>query len=323
MSSLPSHALVGDIGGTNARFAIAELATLALAHPASLPVKEHASLPAATAAYLRTAGRRPTVAAIAVAGPVARERIQLTNAPWAFTRAEMCAALGLDLFLPVNDFEAQAFALPHLAGADLHQIGGGAPLERATKAVLGPGTGLGVGGLVWSPSGWIAIASEGGHVSLAVESAEEFALFERLRAGRSHVSAERALSGPGLVGLYGAVAALRRAPAAELDPPAIVERARKGTDPVAEETLDRFVVWLGRFAGDAALFFGAKGGVYLGGGIAPRILDRLTTGAFRQAFEAKGRLSEFLAPIPVYVVLAGDAGLRGAAAALKAHLAAG
>ncbi len=323
MATLPSTALVGDIGGTNARFAIADLETLALSRPASLPTADHASLQAAAADYLRTAGVKPGVAAIAVAGPVAAERIHLTNAPWSFTREEVRAALGLDLFLPVNDFEAQAFSLPHLSGADLRQIGGGRPMERAAKAVLGPGTGLGVGALVWSPAGWTSVPSEGGHVSLAADTAEEFAIVEHLRAGRGHVSAERALSGPGLTGLYGAVAALRGGRGEGPDAATIVERALKRTDPLAEEVLDRFVTWLGRFAGDVALFFGAKGGVYIGGGIAPRILDALAAGSFRRAFEAKGRLSDFLAPVPVYVILAGDAGLKGAAAALKARLAAG
>jgi glucokinase len=322
MATRPSHALVGDIGGTNARFAIADLMTLTTAHGASLPRAEHPTLQAAAAAYLEGVPVRPAVAAIAVAGPVAVERIQLTNSPWSFTRAEICDALGLETFLPVNDFEAQAASLPLLDGDDLHQIGGGRRLEQATKAVLGPGTGLGVGGLAWSGTHWIAIPSEGGHISFAVENAEEFAVFERLRARKDHISAEWVLSGPGLSNLYQALGELRGGGGTHLDAAEITARAHAGADPVAEAALGYFVLWLGRFAGDMALAFAAKGGVYLGGGIAPRILDRLTSGPFRAAFDAKGRLSPFVASIPVYVILAGDAGLRGAAAVLASTLAA-
>jgi glucokinase len=310
MTTLPRHALVGDIGGTNARFAIADLQTMTTAHGATVPGAAYPTLQEAAATYLQRVPVKPTVAAIAVAGPVAVERIQLTNSPWAFTRAEMCEALDLKTFLPVNDFEA-----------DLHQIGGGPRLEQATKAALGPGTGLGVGALAWSGARWVAIPSEGGHISFAVENAEEFAVLERLQAHKDHISAEWVLSGPGLSNLYQALSELRGGGGKHLNAAEISSRAQGGSDPVAAAALDYFVLWLGRFAGDVALAFAAKGGVYLGGGIAPRILERLTDGRFRAAFEAKGRLTGFVASIPLYVILASDAGLRGAAAVLAATLA--
>jgi glucokinase len=316
-SSPPRTALVADIGGTNVRFAVADLDTLELANPVSLRREGFPSLEAVAESYLRGVAGRPSAAAIAVAGPVVGETVKLTNAPWSFRRAELKAALGLDELLVLNDFEALAHALPHLGPGDLHRIGGGAPVERAPKVVLGPGTGLGVAGLVWSPAGWVAVPSEGGHVSFAVEDAREFAMLERLAKGRERLSVERVASGPGLADTYRVLAEMAGQPVAPVEAPEVVQRAIGGNDPFAQEALERFAVWLGRFAGDAALFFGARGGVYIGGGIAPKMVDALSAGAFRRAFEAKGRMAAYLGPIPVYVILIGTrAALKGAAAAL-------
>jgi glucokinase len=167
----------------------------------------------------------------------------------------------------------------------------------------------------------VAVASEGGHASFAVEDAREFAMLERLATGRERLSVERVVSGPGLADIYRVLAEMAGQPAAPVQTPeAVVQRALAGRDPVAQEALERFATWLGRFAGDAALYFGARGGVYIGGGIAPKLVGALTSGAFRRAFEAKGRMAAYLGPIPVYVILIGSAAaLKGAAAALAAH----
>ena len=162
------------------------------------------------------------------------------------------------------------------------------------------------------------MASEGGHSSFAVEDAREFAILERLLIGQERVSVERLVSGPGLAAVYQVIGELEGRSVPNLQAPEVVERALTREDPVAQETLLRFASWLGRFAGDAALFFAARGGVYLGGGIAPRIVDALSSGGFRQAFEAKGRMTPYLGPIPCYVTTFGEAGLTGAAAALAA-----
>lgn len=314
-------ALVADIGGTNARLAIADLDTLELANPVSLRREGFLSFEAVAESYLQGVPERPRAAAIAVAGPVVGETIKLTNSPWSFRRAALRAALGLDELLVLNDFEALAHALPHLAPSDLQQIGGGAPVEHAPKVVLGPGTGLGVAGLVWSPCGWVAMASEGGHASLAIKDAREFAMLERLIEGRERLSVEGVVSGPGLAQTYRVLAEMAGQPVAPVEAPEVVQRALGGRDAFAREALERFAVWLGRFAGDAALFFGARGGVYIGGGIAPKMVHALTAGAFRQAFEAKGRMTTYLAPIPVYVILIGtSAALKGAAAALAGRM---
>jgi glucokinase len=317
----PRKALVADIGGTNARLAIADLDTLELANAVSLRRDGFPSLEAVAESYLQGVAERPSAAAIAVAGPVVGETVRLTNSPWSFRREALRAALGLDECLFLNDFEALAHALPHLAPSDLQQIGGSAPAERAPKVVLGPGTGLGVAGLVWSPSGWVALASEGGHASLAVKDAREFAMLERLTRGRERLSVEGVVSGPGLAETYHVLAEMAGQTVAPVEAPEVVRRALGGYDACAREALERFAVWLGRFAGDAALFFGARGGVYIGGGIAPQMVHALSAGTFRHAFEAKGRMTPYLSPIPVYVILIGTkAALKGAAAALAGRV---
>jgi glucokinase len=310
-------ALVADVGGTNARFALADLATLELSACRQIRCADHASLELALAAYLATLPARPSRAAIAVAAPVTSDTVKLTNAPWSFSRGELCRATGLDEVMLLNDFGALAFSLPHLAGDEILKIGGGEPAEHATKLVLGPGTGLGVASLVWSGQGFVAVAGEGGHVTLGASDEAELQLLERVRKGRDHLSAERVLSGPGIAELHRAVAASHGEDEGELQPNDVLERGLEG-DPLAAEVLDIFAKLLGRVAGDAALLLGARGGVYLGGGIAPKIAPVLAAGPFRSAFEHKGRMTAYLEPIPVYVILAEFATLKGAAAALRA-----
>ena len=309
--------MVADIGGTNARLALADLATLELSHIHQTLCDRHANLEAALGDYLASLPVKPRRAALAVAAPVSGEQINLTNSHWSFRKSELCHVAGFDEIQVLNDFEALALSLPALDPTELHQIGGTVPEEHATKVVLGPGTGLGVAGLVWSGQDWIAVPGEGGHMSLGARDEDELALLQGLGPAASHVSAERAISGPGLAALYRAVAASRHEPAVEnID---VVARALGG-DALAGEALGVFITWLGRFAGNVALAFGARGGVYIGGGIAPKITAALSAGSFREAFEQKGRMSAYLAPIPVCVIAAEFATLTGAAAALRATL---
>lgn len=318
-----ARALVADIGGTNARFALADLDTLDLTEIRQFRVADYPGLREVASAYLGDFKERPRMAAIAVAAPVVGDDISLTNSPWTFNRAALGRALGLDTLLVLNDFAALAQSLPHLRPQDLRQIGGTTPPPHATKLVLGPGTGIGVAGLVWGGSDWIAVPSEGGHLTLAANNARELELAELLRAGRGRLSVERAISGPGLTGLYAAIAASHGQTVTPPTTNEVMIRGTVGADPIAVEALQTFIAWLGAFAGDAALMFGARGGVYIGGGIAPRIAEALSAPAFRQAFEEKGRLSGFLAPIPIYVIPAEFATLKGAAAALRSSLAKG
>jgi glucokinase len=288
------------------------------------PCANFRSLPEAAAAFVKDTGARPSVAAFDIAGPVSGDRGVITNLSWNMTTDELAEATGAKSVLLLNDFEALALSVQLMTANDLRQLGGGAPVERATKGVVGPGTGLGVGGLVWSASRWMPIPGEGGHTTFAAASIEEMEILSTAAKQYDHFSNERVVSGPGLVNLYVCFSARRgitlkdRVGANE-----ITRRALANEDPVAVEALDFFVKALGRVAGDTALMMGARGGVYLGGGIPPKVLDFLTKPAFRQAFESKGRLTPFLQPIPVYVMLARDAGLRGAGVALKTALAEG
>lgn len=321
MTVNPRTALVGEIDGAEVRFAITDVEELTITHFASLRCDMFPSLPVAIEAYMASIPYRPTMAGFAVAGPVTGTVVNLTNLAWSFTREELRAATGATHVHLVNDFEALALSLPYLVAHDLCRIGGEEPVVSATKVVLGPGAGLGVAALAPSPGGWVSLPGEGWHVSFAVQDAEEFLLVEGIRKGKGHLSAERLISGPGLAAIFRGLGEMRGVEA-RLSPSEIIERALGGEDRLAEEAVSYFVRWLGRFAGDMALVYGARGGVYLGGGMAPKIFGDDTGSTsrartFHQAFQDKGRLASYLATIPIYVVRAIDAGLRGTAVALS------
>lgn len=305
-------ALIADIGGTRARFATCALDGSKIARLAPLRTRDFPTLGAALGAALHgEAGRAepPEVACLALAAPITGDRVDLTNARWSFTAQDVKRASGASRVLLVNDFEALARVLPHLRASDLSLLHAGAGDPCAPRIVVGPGTGLGAAGLVRTAGGWQAIASEGGHMSFGARDDDERCVYDHLSARREHISVERVLSGGGLEATHRAFGG------AALSAAQIVADADKG-EPVARRTLAFFAATLARFAGDMALTLGARGGVYLGGGIAPRILRHLDTDAFREAFCDKGRMSAYLSGIPVAVITAPDAGVRGAAAAL-------
>lgn len=319
MKANSRQALVADIGGTHARFAISDIDEMTITNFAMFSCSMFTSLQSAIEAYMRSVPHRPSMAGFAIAGPVTDERLSLTNLAWSFTRGDLKRAARVEHLHVVNDFEALALSLPYLTAHDLQKIGGGEAVRNGAMVVLGPGSGLGVAGIVSAPSGgWVAVPGEGGHVSFPVENAEELRIVGEIRNGEGHLSAERLISGPGLARLYGVLSGRREQNVEPPSVPEIVERGVAKEDPAAEQALALFVSWVGRFAGDVALLYGARGGVYLGGGIAPRILDLLESAAFRTAFLSKGRLSSFLERLPVHVIKAQDAGLRGAATALSA-----
>ena len=319
-ADIPTQALVADIGGTNARFAIANLETLSLSDIRTFPTAEHATLADAIRAYLKDAPETVAHAGLAVAAPLREDTVKFTNAAWTFKQSTLAKEAGLEAAYVFNDFEAQAYALPVLSADELHSLHGGKAVENAPKVVLGPGTGLGVAGLVRSPSGWVPVPGEGGHQTFPAENERELALLERMRVGLERLSVERVLSGPGLADLYRAIAASYGFSDAGLSPAKVEQLAIGGEDEMAVEALNFFVQWLGRFAGDMALVFGARGGVYLGGGIAPKMLSRLERDDFRQAFERKGRMSPYVEAIPIHVVVSDYPGLKGAAAGLRTKL---
>src|SRR5690606_25903884 len=216
----------------------------------------------------------------------------------------------LSELIVVNDFAAVAWALPDLGPGDAVQVGGGTPAPRATLATLGPGTGLGVASLVPVRDGWAVVAGEGGHVTLPATTAEEAAVAERLRNRHGHCSAERVLSGPGLVTLYETLAELAGRPVAKITPRDVTGLARQG-EPLATRTIGMFLAMLGNVAGNLALTVGALGGVYVAGGIVPRLLDTVHKSEFRERFEAKGRYRDYMEKIPTYVITERLPALRG------------
>jgi glucokinase len=311
---MSEFSLVGDIGGTNSRFGLVEQGSMAVRDMESLKNDTFASLEAAIQQYLRNRGVTSLEAlAIAVAAPVDRERITLTNRDWTFSAESLRAAATAKRIRLLNDYEALALSLPHLQGNDLVQIGGQASAGPRLKIVIGPGTGLGMAALAPLPKGgWMALPCEPGHISLPTETRGEFDLREGMRKQGATFTTEDAISGGGLHLMYktlfpkGALAS----------PEAVIQAALSGQDAAAAKTLDHFVIWLARVAGDAAMLLQARGGVYLAGGIAPSIVEKLQEGGFREVFEDKGKIADVMKPIPVYVIVDRYPAFKGCAASL-------
>jgi glucokinase len=237
----------------------------------------------------------------------------MTNRGWRFSIDELRSRLGLERLDVLNDFTAIALALPHIPTDQRIAIGGGTPLPHKALAAIGPGTGLGVSALIPHRTGWAAVTGEGGHVTLPASSALEARLIERARGRFEHVSAERLVSGPGILALHELLAAELGATKVAATPEEVTARAAGG-DELARRTLDLFFAFLGTVAADVALTFGALGGVYLAGGILPRLEDALLASGFRERFESKGRYDEYLAAIPTYLIKAPQPALVGLAA---------
>lgn len=317
--------LLADIGGTNARFAL-ETASGHLDAIFVLPHKSYPSITDALCTYLSqpkaiaSGAKRVRHAAFAMANPLDGDWVQMTNADWAFSVDSVRLEFGFDTFLVVNDFTALAMALPRLASAQLQQVGGGTPRPESVIGLLGAGTGLGVSGLIPTEDGWIPLKTEGGHVSFAPANEREVEILRFAWKEFSHVSAERLLSGMGLELLYRAVANLAGVTSEAIRAPEISRRALAHECPICDEALELFCAMLGTVAADLALTLGAQGGIYIGGGIVPRLGDRFAQSGFRQRFEQKGRFSHYLAEIPTYVITAENPALLGVSAILEKSL---
>lgn len=310
-------ALIADIGGTNARFALVD-AHRRLYAEQTLACADFPGLTAAGHAFLQAAGGvRPQRAAVAVATAISGDQIQFTNSPWSFSIEAVRQELDLEHLTVLNDFTALALALPWLAPDERRTVGGGKAVHGAPIALIGPGTGLGVSGLVWSGERWLPLETEGGHVTFSPVDDREWAISRILQQQFGHVSPERLLSGPGLVNLYHALAEFEGWVPAALTPADITDRALAGTCPHCRDALDLFCGALGTAAGNLAITLGARGGVYIGGGIVPRLGDFFAHSTFRARFEDKGRFSNYLAAIPTWVITAANPAFRGVAAALS------
>ncbi|HYI81785.1 MAG TPA: glucokinase [Acetobacteraceae bacterium] len=309
--------LIADIGGTNGRFALLNEDAGGLGPLHRVTLDQHAGIADAIRSFLDAhgGGRTPRGAVLAVAGPVSANRARLTNRDWVVDGAEIATALGIGggAVRVVNDFAAVSWSLPVLTRADLFALGGedAAAEPEEAMAVLGPGTGLGVGAFLPPDR---ALVTEGGHASLAAHDAREAAVIEWLRARHGHVSAERLLSGMGLENIHAALAAIDGAAVPERDAAAVTETALSGACAICHETLSMFCTVLGGVAGDLALLYGARGGVFIAGGIPPRFPEFLAASGFRARFEAKGRFRAWLRPVPTYLVTRPDAPMLGLAA---------
>jgi glucokinase len=321
-SNLPLSAtrLVGDIGGTNARFALQT--AQGLSEIRVLPTADYARFADALLDYLAAAGATTVRhVAIGIANPVYGDQIRMTNHHWAFSIAQTRAELGLETFLVLNDFAVLARALPELPAAELVQVGGGSGVPGAPLALLGAGTGLGVSGLIPDgQEGWTPLAGEGGHVSFAPFDEREVAIWRLAHARFGHVSAERLLSGAGMAFLHQALGQIAGQTPSERSAAEITRLALDGSDALCHDTVTLFCTLLGTVAADLAITLGARGGVYIGGGIVPRLGDFFRHSPFRQRFEDKGRTSPYLRDIPVWVIHSPWPALLGAAAALDQFL---
>jgi len=295
--------LVGDIGATHARFGLVSPdGKLLLSR--TFADEDYPAIDGAIAAFLADRGPlpMPRQGAIAIASPITGDRVAMTNHPWNFSVGALKDRLGFDRLEVVNDFTALAMALPRLAPEDVQAVGGGSASPGAPIGVLGPGSGLGVSGLIPSGARWIALTGEGGHATMAPASDREGAVLDRMRRHFDHISAERALSGPGLVNLYNTLAVIDAVPAKGYTAAQITDLALRAEDPLCAETTTMFCAMLGTVAGNLALTLGARGGVYIGGGIVPKLGQMFIDSPFRERFEAKGRFRSYLEAIPTFVV---------------------
>ncbi|MDM5180730.1 glucokinase [Massilia sp. DJPM01] len=312
--------LLADIGATHARFAL-ETAPGVLRAVRVLKCDDFPGIVPLLHTYLADhAGIRINHAAFALANPISGDMIRMTNRDWQFSTDEVRRELGLNTLLIVNDFTALAMSLPGLSGDDLMQVGGGTPATNAVIGVVGPGTGLGVSGMIPTVDGFVTLGSEGGHVNFAPADEREFAILQYAWNEWSHVSNERLISGPGMELIYRALAQRNGVQATPRTSPEIITGALEDNDALCLEVLDCFCGMLGGAAANLAVTLGAFGGIFIGGGIVPRMGEWFATSAFRARFEAKGRFSSYLGQIPTYVIMIPNPAFIGVATILSEHL---
>jgi glucokinase len=306
--------LVADVGGTNARFALVD-ADDRVRKTTIVPCAAHGSLVEAIEAYIGGLKWmvRPRTAVLAVACPVWGDRIKMTNRAWSFSARQTRDELHLHQLCVINDFAALALAIPYLRSRHKPVIKPGRPVRSAPIGVIGPGTGLGVAGLVPAGGAWLPLSSEGGHRDAAATTDREWAVVKTLQRHFGSVSVERILSGPGLVNIYRALAEIDGQEPDDLEAATIAALGAQGDDRRCEEAVRMFSGQLGAVAGDLALTFGARGGIFIGGGVVRRMGRAFDVDLFCRRFLAKGRFAEFLDPIPVRLITHPTAALLGAA----------
>ncbi len=312
--------VIADIGGTNSRFALVtkvdrEKNTYTIENQLTFPSADFLTLEDAFLNYCNTLnGEKITNACLAVAGPVEGKMIELTNLDWKFSIHHTKEKLGLSSLKIINDFAAYAYAIQYIDKSCLKLIKDGNEIKGSPIAVMGPGTGFGVASLISCENRVSALALEGGHMSLAANTPLQSAVKDKLSDTFSTVTIENVLSGPGISYLYHALAAVEGKTPQDISTAKICQYALDGSDDLCLNTLTLFCSWLGSVAGDLALVLGARGGIYLGGGILPRIADFLVNSEFQETFVKKGQMSNYLEEIPIQLVTEGNSALLGAAA---------
>lgn len=319
--------LLADVGGTNARFAL-EVAAGSIAHINVLACADYPSLADALRAYLAlpevaaVAGAGIRHGAIAIANPVTGDFVRMTNHHWEFSIEALRTECGFDMLAVVNDFTALASSLPFLSDEQKRQVGGGTAQAGAPLGLIGAGTGLGVSGLIpGKDGGWTALLSEGGHVSFSPANPTEVAILQYAWTEFEHVSAERLMSGVGIELIYRALCHHRGVSAEQIAVPEIVRRALDGECALCDEVVETFCCMLGTVAGNLGVTLGAQGGIYIGGGIVPRLGARFDRSGFRARYEQKGRFAQYLARIPTFVITAQYPAFVGVSAILSDRLA--
>ncbi|MDF7669827.1 glucokinase [Orbaceae bacterium ESL0721] len=318
---LTDYALVTDIGGTNARFALFNIQTGELSAITKIEIDPDHDLLTLIKNYIESQSVGINSACIAIACPIdGTDRVEMTNNSLSFSRSQLIAALNLKRLEVINDFTAVSFSVPQLTQQDYVKIDGGDPNEQFPIAIYGAGTGLGVSHLIKYNNQWISLSGEGGHVELPMTNEIEDKVLIEMRKKYGRVSAERFLSGRGIVNIYNALLSIHNRPQQELTPDIIVERALTNSCNICHQTLTLFCTFMGRFGGNLALTLNTQGGVYIAGGIVPRFIEFFKASPFRAAFENKGRMSYLLKKIPVYLITHSDPGLLGAGIYLRNSL---
>ena len=311
--------LVADIGGTNARFALIEInesGQLIQRDANRFRAEDFETVRDAAAAYIETVGDKPKRACFAAAGPISDEGVEFTNSHWRLTHDEIHSALKLDQFLIVNDFFALAAGTAHLKAGETIEAKPGVGDASTPTLVIGPGTGLGQALIVPTPGGSHIVSTEGGHVSFAPRTEEEIAVMQFIAREHPRVSVERLLSGRGLVNIHRALCVIADTPRVALQADEISAAALDQSYPIAMQAVEVFCSVLGRVAGDAVLSTGARAGVLLGGGILPKIQEIFLNSSFVEKFLDKGRMRDYVEPVPISLITSDGVALYGAAAAL-------
>ena len=318
---MSQYALVTDIGGTNARFALYDLSTNELSAITKVLISKDDVLLELIKSYLNSQSETVDMACIAIACPIDEgDLIEMTNNNLSFSRSELIKELKLTKLEVINDFTAVSTSIPRLSANDVIKIGGEEPNLNYPIAIYGAGTGLGVSHLVKVNENWISLPGEGGHTELPMVNEEEDRILAQLRKKFGRVSCERFLSGNGIVNIYQALLQINNQPIEEITPDIIVNKALSNSCPICLATLTHFCTFMGRFGGNLALTLNTQGGVYIAGGIVPRFIEFFKASPFREAFEYKGRMSFLVKKIPVYVIIHKDPGLFGAGVYLQNSL---